>query len=72
MVTWYARSLGQVVLLLAGSAVVSLVFALTGRGAPGWLVVIFACVALGTVVSANIHQERSRNTLATHGVVPAA
>lgn len=38
---------------------------------PRWLVFLFACVALGAAVAANVHQARSRHTLATHGVVPA-
>jgi hypothetical protein len=66
----YARSLRQVVVLLLVSAGVSVGFAVAGRWAPDWLVFVFALAALGVIVAANIQQERTRHTLAAHGVIP--
>ena len=34
------------------------------------LVFVFACLAFAAVAAANIQQERTRNTLATYGVLP--
>ena len=65
----YARSLWQVVVLLV-SAGVSVGFAVAGRWAPDWLVFVFALAALGVIVVANVQQERTRRTLAAHGVIP--
>jgi hypothetical protein len=70
VVELYVRSLRQIVGLLLAAAATAVVFAILGQWAPGWLTFVFAVVALLGVLAANIHQERIRNTLATHGVLP--
>lgn len=70
VVTLYARSLRQVVILLLASAAVALLFAVLGRWTPDALTFLYAVAALAVVVVANLHQERTRNALAAHGVIP--
>lgn len=70
VVELYVRSLWQIVSLLLAASVTALVFAVLGRWTPSWLTFVFALVALLVVLSASVHQERVRNTLATHGVLP--
>jgi hypothetical protein len=69
-VEYYARSLRQVVLLILITGVVALLIAILGRSAPGWLLFVFALLAFAAIVVANVQQERSRNELATYGVLP--
>ncbi|TDO47378.1 hypothetical protein EV643_109275 [Kribbella sp. VKM Ac-2527] len=38
--------------------------------APGWLLFVFALLVFAAIVVANVQQERSRNELATYGVLP--
>jgi len=70
VVAAYARSLRTVVLLILGAGVVALLITVLAGGAPSWLVFVFACLAFAAVAAANIQQERTRNTLATYGVLP--
>lgn len=70
VVAAYARSLRTVVMLILGAGVVALLITVLAGGAPSWLVFLFACLAFAAVVAANIQQERTRNTLATYGVLP--
>ena len=70
VVALYVRSLREIVGLLLAATVTGLGFAILGQWAPEWLVFGFAVVTLLVVLAANIHQERIRNTLATHGVLP--
>src|ERR1700754_3711840 len=70
VVTLYARSLQQIVILLLASMVVALVFAVLGQWTPDALTLVYALAALAVVLYANLHQERTRNALAAHGVIP--
>ncbi|MEV0284429.1 hypothetical protein AB0H36_09965 [Kribbella sp. NPDC050820] len=70
VVALYVRSLREIVGLLLAAAVTGLGFAILGQWAADWLTFGFAVVALIVVLAANVHQERIRNALATHGVLP--
>ena len=72
VVAYYARSLRQVVALILTAGAASLLIAILASNAPAPLVFAFACAAFATVIAANIHQERTRNTLATYGVLQPA
>lgn len=70
VVELYAWSLRQVVVLLVAAAATSVVFAVLGQWTREWATFVFAVAAFVTVVAANLQQERTRNSLAAHGVIP--
>ncbi|MGW1344142.1 hypothetical protein ACWCOV_24070 [Kribbella sp. NPDC002412] len=70
VVALYVRSLREIVGLLLAAVVTGLGFAILGQWAADWLIFGFAVVTLLVVLAANVHQERIRSVLATHGVLP--
>ncbi|MGW6282367.1 hypothetical protein [Kribbella sp. NPDC055071] len=70
VVALYVRSLRQIVILLLASTAGALGFAVLGHWTPDVLTFGYALAALAVVLYANLQQERTRNALAAHGVIP--
>lgn len=69
IVALFARSLAEATWLVLATALISLLFVLIWHDAPPLALFIAACVALVSVIAANVQQHRLRVRLAESGVL---